>query len=195
MAEPCQLYLKVTISRTRLEDFLSQEASSAACFRDLELWLDSNPQRRGGLTWTELCELGQGTTAAGWVAGWGQHQRSPAWNHYDDSSQTWSLGVLEFTESRDWIVGAINVLRRVAEHKDLPGTDYLLIYEYLFGKGSVVAAVELAPGASRILEEQPPPRLTAEADMMMNSLLRAMDVSATYAVQRISDTDTHKRRC
>ncbi|PJI47106.1 MAG: hypothetical protein CTR55_21450 [Pseudomonas sp.] len=195
MAEPCQLYLKVTISRPRLEAFLYQEASSAACFVDLEKWLDSNPLRRGGLTWSELCELGQGTTAAGWVAGWSRHQRSPAWNHYDDSTQTWSLGVLEFTESRDWIVGAINVLRRVAEHKDLPGTDYLLIYDYLFGKGSVVAAVELAPGASRILQEQPPPRLTAEADMMMNSLLRAMDVSATYAVQRISDTDTHKRRC
>lgn len=195
MAEPCQLYLKVTISRPRLEAFLYQEASSAACFVDLEKWLDSNPLRRGGLTWSELCELGQGTTAAGWVAGWSRHQRSPAWNHYDDSTQTWSLGVLEFTESRDWIVGAINVLRRVAEHKDLPGTDYLLIYDYLFGKGSVVAAVELAPGASRILQEQPPPRLTAEADMMMNSLLRAMDVSATYAVQRISDTDTHKRHC
>lgn len=195
MAEPCQLYLKVSISRSRLEDFLRQEAGSAACFADLEQWLDGNHLRRGGLTWSELCELGQGTTAAAWVAGWSQHQRSPAWNHYDEASQTWSLGVLEFTESRDWILGSINVLRRIAEFKDLPGTDYLLIYEYLFGKGSVVAAVELTPGASRLLQESPPARVTAEADLMMNSLLRAMDVTATYAVQRLSDTDAHKWRC
>lgn len=195
MAEPCQLYLKVSISRSRLEEFLSREAGSAACFKDLEQWLEGNRQRQGGLTWSELCELGQGTTAAAWVAGWSQHLRSPAWNHYDDATQTWSLGVLEFTESRDWIIGAINVLRRVAEYKDLPDTDYLLIYEYLFGKGTVVAAVELTPGLSRILPGPPPLRVTAEADLMMNSLLRAMDVTATYAVQRISDTDTHKRRC
>lgn len=195
MAEPCQLYLKVSISRSRLEDFLRQEAGSAACFADLEQWLDGNHLRRGGLTWSELCELGQGTTAAAWVAGWSQHQRSPAWNHYDEASQTWSLGVLEFTESRDWILGSINVLRRIAEFKDLRGTDYLLIYEYLFGKGSVVAAVELTPGASRLLQEPPPARVTAEADLMMNSLLRAMDVTATYAVQRLSDTDAHKWRC
>lgn len=195
MAEPCQLYLKVSISRSRLEDFLSQEAGSAACFRDLEEWLDDNHHRRAGLTWSELCELGQGTTAAAWVAGWSRHLRSPAWNHYDEKTQTWSLGVLEFTESRDWILGSINVLRRVADFKDVPGTDYLLIYEYLFGKGSVVAAVELTPGASRILQEQPPPRLTADANRMMNNLLRAMDVTATYAVQPVSDTDTHKQPC
>ncbi|MGE9763589.1 hypothetical protein [Pseudomonas sp. PDM20] len=195
MAEPCQLYLNVAISRARLEDFLRQETGSAARFEDLDEWLDRNPQHRGGLTWRELCELGQGTTAAGWVAGWSRHLRSPAWNHYDDWTQTWSLGVLEFRDSRDWIVGVLNVLRRVAEHKDLPGTDYLLIYEYLFGKGSVVAAVELTPGASRILLEQPPPRVMAEADIVMSRLIRAMDVTATYAVQRISDTDTHKRRC
>ncbi|NNN28555.1 hypothetical protein [Pseudomonas nitroreducens] len=195
MAEPCQLYLKVAISRFRFEAFLSQEAGSAACFGDLERWLDGDHHRRGGLTWSELCELGQGTTAAAWVAGWSRHLRSPAWNYYDDATQTWSLGVLEFTERRDWIIGAINVLRRIAEYKDLPDTDYLLIYEYLFGKGTVVAAVELTPGASRILPGPPPLRVTAEADLMMNSLLRAMDVTAAYAVQRISDTDTHKRRC
>lgn len=195
MAEPCQLYLKVAISRDGLENFLHQEAGSAACFQDLEPWLDHDRYRRGGMTWHELCELGQGTTAAAWVAGWGRHQRSPAWNDYDDATQTWTLGVLEFSQSREWIVGAVNVLRRVAQYKDLPGTDYLLIYEYLFGKGCVVVTVELTPGASRILQEPPPPRLTAEADLMMNSLLRAMDVTATYAVQRISDTDTHKRRC
>lgn len=194
MAEPCQLYLKVSISRSRLDEFLCWEAGSAACFGDLEHWLDDNHHCRGGLTWGELCELGQGTTAAAWVAGWGQHLRSPAWNHYDDATQTWSLGVLEFTESRDWVLGAINVLRRVADFKDVPGTDYLLIYEYLFGKGSVVAAVELMPGASRILQEQPPLRLTAEADLMMSKLLRAMDVTANYTVQRISDTDAFKRR-
>jgi hypothetical protein len=195
MAEPCQLYLKVAISRSRLEEFLRQEADSAAPFKDLDRWVDDNRHRRGGMTWSELCELGQGTTAAAWIAGWGQHQRSPAWNHYDDTTQIWSLGVLEFPESREWIVGAINVLRRVAEFKDLPGTDYLLLYEYLFGKGSIVAAVELNPGSSRILHEEPPAYLATEANLMMNHLLRAMDVTATYAVQRISDTDTHKRSC
>ncbi|MFJ3259211.1 hypothetical protein ACIPK7_03060 [Pseudomonas sp. NPDC086581] len=195
MAEPCQLYLKVAISRARLEDFLRQEAGSAAGFDDLEQWLDRNPRFRGGLTWSELCELGQGTAAEGWVDGWSRHLRSPAWDHYDDWSQTWSLGVLEFRDSRDWIVGALNVLRRVAEYKDRPGTDYLLIYQYLFGKGTVVAAVELTPGASRILLEPPPPRVMAEADMVMSRLVRAMDVTASYAVQRIFDTDTHKGRC
>ena len=195
MAEPCQLYLNVSISRARLDEFLSHEAESAACFDDLEQWLDRHPHRRGGMTWNELCELGQGTSAAAWVSGWSRHQRSPAWSHYDDATQTWSLGVLEFTPSREWIVGAINVLRRVAQFKDLPGTDYLLIYEYLFQQGTVVATVELRPGGSRILHEPPPEHVTADANRVMNSLLRAMDVTANYAVHRISDTDPHKRRC
>ncbi|MBB4867969.1 hypothetical protein HNP46_006888 [Pseudomonas nitritireducens] len=195
MAEPCQLYLRVAISRSRLEAFLQKEAGSAGGFIDLEQWVDGDRRRRGDMTWSELCELGQGTTAAAWIAGWGRHRRSPAFNHYDDATQTWSLGVLEFPESPEWIVGAINVLRRIAYFKDRPGTDYLLFFEYLFGKGQVVAAVELTAGCSRILREQPPDRLTAEANLMMNHLLRAMDVTPTYAVQRISDTDTHKRRC
>ncbi|MFR0691523.1 hypothetical protein ACLUTX_19155 [Enterobacterales bacterium AE_CKDN230030158-1A_HGKHYDSX7] len=195
MTEPCQFYLKVTISRSRLHDFLCQEAPSAAAFKDLEHWLERDPRRRGDMTWHELCELGQGTTAAAWVADWTRHLRSPAWCDYDEASQTWQLAVLEFAQSREWIIGALNVFRRVAEFKDLPGRDYLLIYDYLFRKGSVVAAVELTPGASRILHEEPPPQVTAEADLQMNRLLRAMDATATYAVQRIFDTDTHKRRC
>ncbi|MFV3303866.1 hypothetical protein ACNFBT_01125 [Pseudomonas sp. NY15181] len=192
MAEPCQLYLKVAISRPKLEAFLCSEAGSAACFEDFEQWLDANRRWRGSMTWHELCELGQGTTAQDWVAGWSRHLRSPAWNHYDDTTQTWSLAVLEFAESREWIIGALNVLRRIADFKDLPGTDHLLIYEYLFEQGSVVAAVELAPGQSRILPGEPPAELTAEADRMMGGLLRAMDVSGSYVVQRVANTDADK---
>lgn len=32
MAQPCQLYLKVAISRPNLEAFLHSEAGAAACF-------------------------------------------------------------------------------------------------------------------------------------------------------------------
>lgn len=192
MPQPCQLYLKVAISRPNLEAFLHSEAGAAACFDDFEHWLDVNRRWRGNMTWSELCELGQGTTAQAWIDGWSRHPRSPAWNHYDAATQTWSLAVLEFAESREWVIGALNVLRRIADFKDLPGTDHLLIYEYLFEQGSVVAAVELAPGKSRILPGEPPATLTGEADRVMGGLLRAMDVSGTYAVQRITDTDSDK---
>lgn len=144
------------------------------------------------MTWRELCELGQGTTAQAWVDGWRRHLRSPAWDHYDEATQTWSLAVLEFAESREWVIGALNVLRRIADFKDLPGADYLLIYEYLFEQGSVVVAVELLPGQSRILPRQPPEELTVEANRVMGGLLRAMDVSGAYAVQRITDTAADK---
>ncbi|WP_207885910.1 hypothetical protein [Pseudomonas sp. 30_B] len=192
MAQPCQLYLKVAISRPNLEAFLHSEADSAACFDDFEQWLDINRRWRGNMTWNELCELGQGTTAQAWVDGWSRHLRSPAWNHYDEATQAWTLAVLEFAESREWVIGALNVLRRIADFKDLPGPDHLLIYEYLFEQGNVVAAVELLPGQSRILPHDPPAGLTVEADRVMGRLLRAMDVSGAYAVQRIADTAADK---
>ncbi|MCJ1885659.1 hypothetical protein LNN38_12455 [Pseudomonas sp. LA21] len=192
MAQPCQLYLKVAISRPNLEAFLHSEADSASCFDDFEQWLDINRRWRGNMTWHELCELGQGTTAQAWVDGWSRHLRSPAWNLYDEATQTWTLAVLEFAESREWVIGALNVLRRIADFKDLPGPDHLLIYEYLFEQGNVVAAVELLPGQSRILPHDPPAGLTVEADRVMGRLLRAMDVSGAYAVQRIADTAADK---
>lgn len=192
MAQPCQLYLKVSISRPNLEAFLQSEAGSADCFDDFERWLDLNRRWRGNMTWRELCELGQGTTAQAWVDGWSRHLRSPARNLYDEVTQTWNLAVLEFAESREWVIGALNVLRRIADFKDLPGPDHLLIYEYLFEQGNVVATVELLPGQSRILPGEPPAGLTVEADRVMGGLLRAMDVSGAYAVQRMADTAADK---
>ncbi|WP_152225567.1 hypothetical protein [Pseudomonas sp. SCB32] len=192
MAQPCQLYLKVAISRPNLEAFLQSEAGSAACFDDFEHWLDANRRWRGDMTWRELCELGQGTTAQAWIDGWSRHLRSPARNHYDETTGIWTLAVLEFAESREWVIGALNVLRRIADFTDPPGVGHLLIYEYLFEQGSVVAAVELVPGQSRILLGELPENLTVEADRVMGGLLRAMDVSGTYAVQRKTDTGADK---
>lgn len=177
MAEPCQLYLKVKISRSRLEAFLHSEAGSAACYEDLYKWLDERRNWRSEFTWNEACDLGEGTTAATWIDRWSRHSRSPLANHYDDASQTWCLAVLEFTESNDWIIGATNVVRRIAEFKDLPSTDYLLMYEYLFGEGAVVVAVEITEGRSRILNVEPPRALICDADQAMGELLRSMDVT------------------
>lgn len=189
MPEPCQLYLRVSISRARLEAFLESEAGAADAFDDFQPWLRANRRWKSELTWREICDLGQGTTAAAWITGWRDHRRSPALNDYDEASGTWTLAVLEFAESNEWVMGAVNVLRRVADFKDLPGTDYLLIYEYLFEQGDVLAAVALTPGESHILQEPPPHRLIAEADRTMSSLLRAMDVSGGYTVQRIAARD------
>ncbi|QRY79292.1 hypothetical protein JVX91_27630 [Pseudomonas sp. PDNC002] len=183
------MFLKVAISRASLEAFLRSEAGSAESFDDLRCWLTGNPRWRSDLTWDELCELGQGTTAEAWITGWRDHRRSPARNDYDERTQTWTLAVLEFAESCDWVIGAVNVLRRVANFKDLPGTDYLLIYEYLFEQGEVLAAVELTAGRSRLLRDTPPDGLLTDADRAMGALLRAMDVSGGYTVQRISATD------
>lgn len=194
MSEPCQLYLRVSISRPRMEAFLRSEAGSAAAFDDLQDWLDGSRSWRSALTWPELCELGEGTTAEAWITGWRDHRRSPALNEYNEQSQTWTLAVLEFAQSSDWVIGAVNVLRRIADFKDLPGVGYLLIYEYLFEQGEVLATVELESGHSRILQEPPPPGLIAEADWAMNGLLRAMDVSGSYTVQRISTVDTDKEQ-
>lgn len=184
MAEPCQLYMKVTISRSGLEAFRRCEVGSAARFEDLYQWLDG---RRSGVTWSEACELGEGTSADFWLSRWDRHSRSPIVNHYDEASQTWTLAVLECAVSDDWVIGALNLLRHIADFKDRPGTDYLLIYDYLFGQGNVLAAVALEPGHSRILQAAPPPGLVADADRVMGGLLRAMDVSGRYTVQRISD--------
>ncbi|MCP8463264.1 hypothetical protein NK553_04805 [Pseudomonas sp. ZM23] len=187
MGEPCQLYLRVAISRERLDEFLRSEAGAATEFEDLRQWLQDHRKWRTPFTWPELCELGEGTCAAAWITGWRGHLRSPACNHYDEATQTWTLAVLEFADSLDWIVGGINVLRRIADFKDLPGTDLLLLYEYLFEQGEVVAAVELTIGHSRILPGEPAPGMLTEANRAMNALLRAMDVSGRYNVQRISD--------
>jgi hypothetical protein len=86
----------------------------------------------------------------------------PHRNSYDDASQTWTLAALDFSENYDDFTAAVAVFREAPKYKDLPGTDGMLIYSYMFGDSHPSAALRIEMGSATFLSEREAEALIAE---------------------------------
>jgi hypothetical protein len=128
--------------------------------------------------------LASETTVGGWVdrlmapAPYGFPM--PARNSYDDETKTWTLGALDFSENYDDYIAAVALFRTIANHKDLPGDDGLLIYGYMFGDGGVEVALRIETRASKFLDGSEAESFAAEADAVMEALMAEGAANAAH---------------
>jgi len=94
----------------------------------------------------------------------------PSRSDYDTESQTWTLCIPQHSENYGDFIRELAILRTVAQYKDLPGEDFILIYPYFWG-GSPNTFVTIHQGSS-ILKNEAPAQAIAEADAALQSLIR-----------------------
>jgi hypothetical protein len=175
MSEPNQLYACLHISRPRFDEFLRSRLE-VETDEPLMTWL-SEASYYGERYTPELVRerVPSGATVAQWV-----HDVTvegimgfpmPFRNHYDDATQTWTLGVLDFSENYDDYITAATIFRQASKHKNVAGNDGLLVYGYLFENGAVTLALDVGMGTSRFLSETEAIAFVAEANGVMESLV------------------------
>jgi hypothetical protein len=149
MSEPSSLVMQVHITVQQWVNYLTSEVRGVQNFDDWNL-IDEDFQP----SWLEKIDYGQTKTAQDWLAaclprGWpGVIQPLVV----DPERDLVTCVVLEFSENLIDFIDALNVLRRVAQHKDSSESDFVLIYPYFWNPKFVFAAIELSAGKSRFLD-------------------------------------------
>lgn len=174
MSEASSLVARIRLTESALAAFQASAPALPSQFEDWRSWLTSK-HYYGDITDAEIQQMKQvEATSTGemlvlWLQkpmmGFGQA-------HYDPTTQTWTLGLLDCSENYKDFILVLSVLRAIALFKDLPGEDFILIYPYMWG-GSPNAYVAITTGSSRFSDEIPPAVLT-EADAVLTQIREAL---------------------
>lgn len=168
MSEPCQLFARVRLSRPQLDRFLNSAFPDPVGDADVLAWLSNASCYGERYTVDSIRERFRDVSTVG---AWIDELMHPTCR-YDDTTQTWTLAVLDFSESYEDVTAAIAAFRAIARFKDLPGDgDGMLIYGYMYEHGYVVTALGIERGVCRFLDDGAPKGLTMQADAAMESLL------------------------
>jgi hypothetical protein len=175
MSEPNQLYARVHLSRAKLDAFLASAFPDPSEDADVLAWLSKAPYYGDRYTRESIRErISSEATVGEWVerllepAPYGFVM--PARSSYDEASQAWTLGVLDFSENYDDYLAAVAAFREVAKYKDVPGDDGMLIYACIFANDDVEVALRIKTGWSRFLSDDEAAILVEEANVTMDEL-------------------------
>ena len=175
MSEPSQLYARLHLSRSHYEDLLASPFPDPSGDRAVLDWLATAQYYGERYTPATIRERLSGNTTVGayiedlmgpGVMGFPM----PSRNEYDDKTETWTLGVLDFSENYDDYLAAVAVFRMAASFKDLPGDDGLLIYGCLWEDDAVSVALRVDMGASEFVAEDDAGWLVDAANVTMDEL-------------------------
>lgn len=175
MSEPNQLYARVHLSRAKFDAFLASKFPDPSGDAEVLAWL-SEASYYGDRYTPEL--IRERISSEPTVGEWVERQLAPApygfvmpaRSSYDEASQTWTLGVLDFSENYDDYLAAVAVFREVAKYKDVAGDDGMLIYACIFANDDVEVALRIEAGSSRFLTEDGAAALVDEANVTMDEL-------------------------
>jgi hypothetical protein len=177
MSEPNQLYARIRMSRTRLDEFLKSPFPDPSSDGAVLAWLSAASYFGDRYTPEKIrAQVVSGSTTVGAWIEWLMSPSPygfpmPSCNEYDDSTQTWTLGVLDFSENYDDYTAAVAVFRAVAAFKDVPGDDFMLIFAFLFGTGEAEVALRITSGTSEFLDESTAEEFIPEANATMEALM------------------------
>jgi hypothetical protein len=153
VSEPDSLYLRVRLSKQAYQRYL---ASPCADVRDFSDWMDwvGNAQMYGsGITPNDIRAIGERSSkrkTSEEVAAWA----ADAWNigksDYDEATETWRFGMLQFSENYYDFLEHLPLFRAVDRFKDRPGVDFLLVYNFLISPDDYVVFFEMTEGRSVI---------------------------------------------
>lgn len=165
MAEPGSLYMRIAITEKALEDYKSSQPIAAGHYEDWRrgLWpQDSLPSVTAEeilrLTPPNVASVGEylARSLRGEYCLIVEPSDEPPGNgysHYDPVSRTWTFLLMFFVEDCYGYMEGLAVLRAVERFKDLPGMDFILCYNYVFGGPSHY--LEISQGSSRFVESIP----------------------------------------
>jgi hypothetical protein len=184
MSEPDSLYLRVRLSKGAFERYLASQAADARDFDDWTTWLGRARMHGAVFTREKIAEIARGVrkrSMAEEIAGWTNDAWAFARSHYDELTETWRFGIANFSENYQEFLEYLPPLRAVDRFKDLPGTDFMLVYDHFWNAHRYTVLLEFANGASRIVgspgQGAPfPERLAEEARGFVGSF--AADVDA-----------------
>jgi len=146
MSEPDSLYLRVRLSKGAFERYLASKAADADDFDDWMPWLGR--ARMHGLVFTreKIAEIARGVrkrSTAEEIAGWTKDDWAFARSHYDELTETWRFGVANFSENYQEFLVYLPPLRAVGRFKDLPGADFMLVYDHFLERQPLHRAVRV----------------------------------------------------
>lgn len=178
MSEPESLYLRVRLSRQAYERYLESIGCDARDFSDWMEWISRAKMYGPRLTMEEVAEIGERADrepVANIIRSWTEDNWAIGRSVYDEATETWRFGVLQFAQNYRDFLDMLPPLRGIDRFKDRPGTDVLLVHDFLFNPGYYTVLFEIGEGASRIAgspgQEVPFPTVYAEE---ANIFLKAM---------------------
>jgi hypothetical protein len=179
MSEPDSLYLRVHLSKPAYERYLANEGFDARDFPDWMSWLTRAKMYGPPFTPERVAEIGQSVrrrSPAEELKAWTTNAWAIAKSDYDEQTETWRFGILQFSENYSEYLEMLPPLRAVDRFKDRPGVDFMLVYNYLWSPGHYTVLFELNDGRSTIVgspgQDVPlPERYREEASAFLESLV------------------------
>jgi len=176
VSEPSQLYGRVRLSRAKFDELMASAFPDPSGDAGVLAWLEK-AQYYGERYTPEL--IRERISSEPTVAEWAEQVAAPApygftmpaRNSYNETEQSWTLAVLDFSENYDDYLAAVAVFREAARFKDLPGEDMMLIYGHLFEDDHPSVALRIEQGSSAFVDPDDAGPLVEEANVAMEALI------------------------
>jgi hypothetical protein len=175
MSEPSSLYLRAHLSRNAFESYLRSPMAVPSDFDDWMTWLSEIEFNDGPATpaWIKRisAEMADrlGLVDDG-IAIWRDLDWSCTRSVYDEKTEVWQLGILQFSENIFEYLTNLPFLRAVCQFQDRHADDFLIVLPHLWSPGVCELCIDLRPGASHVATLASEARLT-EAAEFLNALI------------------------
>ncbi len=136
MSEPSSLFCRVRLSTDALSRYLSSRIGEVLRFDD---WRTINSEIEDYL---DEIRYDRDQLNSSWFDTITKNTELCAKHTYLPETHEFQLSIFNFSESVLDFVKALNVLRHLSQFKDLPGTDFALIYSF-FWDGHIDAICEI----------------------------------------------------
>jgi hypothetical protein len=153
VAELDSLYLRVRISKEAYLRYLDSINLDARDFSDWMDWIGRAKMHGPPMTAQDVAEIGETTgkaPVAETINSWTEDDFAIGRSVYDEATETWRFGVLQFGENYRDFLEWLPTLRGIDRFKDRPGTDILLVHDFLIRSSEYIVLLEIGEGTSRI---------------------------------------------
>lgn len=141
MAEPCSFYMKITIKNDDFQRLMKAEPTQPSLNDNWRLWWDS--RRMYGKTELTNNELRAYNNASNQdlIDGWLKAEGAYAYSEYNEKSETWNFGIIEFGENYLEIIPQLAFALSIIEYKTFSPDDFAIVYPYFWGDSGVMAYI------------------------------------------------------
>lgn len=132
MSEPSSLFAKIKIRRDKLNKFLSAPPAQFADLPGWNAWWDSREMYDKPKFNEELLEPYNAKTNRAALKNWQKDKEAGTSLEYDETSHTWYVSILMFSENYFEMIPMLGLLRSIAPYKEPDDTDFILVFSFLW---------------------------------------------------------------